>query len=652
MIHITVSLPSTDLTTSPLQLPTTTMAPVHPATSTTGFFQPEPVVANQWTEDRALRRSAELFLSPADLYRAAPLLDDLGRRVLSRDVMAAFVNAETNPPHISGDGFSTFGKPKGADALVTSAGWKYLQDFGWREGIVATGNEAEFGAAARVVQAFKVHLFSASSAMVVCPSGMQDGAITCLRRELATLESAQQYSAQEKRVRKQVFESALGHLMNRNPELAWSSGQWMTERVGGSDVRGTETFAERAGPTDATDIDGLPLGPWTISGFKFFSSATDCGCSIILAYTPKGLSCFFAPTRRVEAGTVVMNGIKIQRLKNKLGTHALPTAELELKGMRAHLLGEEGRGVSVIANVLNVARFHNSARAVGYLGRGLGVARAFSRVRRFPSRKPGDDLLRSIPLFARTLSMVTLRHRADTLLAGFLASLLGTVNTGSSPNAVVPGDAGQAALLLRLLTSVCKAYITKHSVAGLQECMEALGGIGYLENNETPAINVACMFRDANVFCIWEGTTDVLSTDTVKVLRGRQGPACTAALDTWLVRKLGSGGAYGTKQGAGLPVERAAVKAAWKRFQALPGDMDDMLPMARDVVKRVGDIVCAALLIIDAERDEDPVAVECARRFVAVEMVGSDVREQTQREITHWDRRIAFEGDEVAVAKL
>ena len=133
----------------------------------------------------------------------------------------------------------------------------------------------------------------------------------------------------------------------------------MTERAGGSDVQGTQTVATWAGPTSETDIDSNALGPWSVSGFKWFSSATDCGCVMLLAQTTRGLSCFFAPTRKLVNGKEEMNGIRIQRLKNKLGTKALPTAELELKGMRAWLVGEEGRGVPVISTILNVTRYYN-----------------------------------------------------------------------------------------------------------------------------------------------------------------------------------------------------------------------------------------------------------------------------------------------------
>jgi alkylation response protein AidB-like acyl-CoA dehydrogenase len=337
-----------------------------PSSSTAGFFQPKPKIPNQWTEDRAIQRMAKLFLTDRVLRSKDAEIKQFADDVLSPETFRNIVDAERHPPYVNGDGFTAFGAPQDANALVTSAGWRYLQDFGLREGVVAGGYDTSLGAEARVVQALKVHLFAPSSAMVVCPSGMQDGAIYVLMKELASKVQPTDMPADMIPIRTRVMEAALSRLLDRDPKRAWTSGQWMTERMGGSDVRGTETVAKYVGSADpslGTDVNGLPLGPWSITGFKFFSSATDCGCSLVLAYTPNGLSCFFAPTRRLLAdGSIVMNGIRIQRLKNKLGTHALPTAELEIKDMRAWLVGEEGKGVKVISTVLNNSRFHNSGK--------------------------------------------------------------------------------------------------------------------------------------------------------------------------------------------------------------------------------------------------------------------------------------------------
>lgn len=215
---------------------------------------------------------------------------------------------------------------------------------------------------------------------------MQDGAVAVLQRELARISvvpyssfPAHDFLDTQARL---VFARALDRLLSRDPRIAWTSGQWMTERGGGSDVRGTETVATWVGASDAaidgTDTDLLPLGPWRIDGFKWFSSATDCGMAILLAQTAKGVSCFFAPTRRLVRdrtgnGVETMNGIRIQRLKNKLGTRALPTAELELRDMRAWLIGKEGEGVKNISAMLTVTRAYNASKSflIDHLHRNL-----------------------------------------------------------------------------------------------------------------------------------------------------------------------------------------------------------------------------------------------------------------------------------------
>jgi len=117
------------------------------------------------------------------------------------------------------------------------------------------------------------------------------------------------------------------------------------------------------------------LGPWVVDGYKFFSSATDADMTILLARTPGGggkLSAFYAPMKLANGER---NGVRIMRLKRKLGTRALPTAELELKGMRAWMIGEEGEGIKQIATVLNITRVHNAVGAISFMRRGLAVAK-------------------------------------------------------------------------------------------------------------------------------------------------------------------------------------------------------------------------------------------------------------------------------------
>jgi alkylation response protein AidB-like acyl-CoA dehydrogenase len=249
---------------------------------------------------------------------------------------------------------------------------------------------------------------------------MQDGAATLLKRHLSL-----PYIKEDSH-RETVFRMAYHRLIARDKD-AWTSGQWMTERIGGSDVSGTETLATYSPDLslESTEMTGSPLGPWVIDGFKWFSSATDSQMSIALAQTPKGLSAFYIPMRRTTAdGSTELNGISISRLKNKMGTKALPTAELELKGSRAYLLGEEGHGIREISTVLNITRIHTAVAALGHFGRGLAIAKAFTNVRQLAGRGKMTPL-KDMPLHIHTLAETTLSYRANMLFAYFTIYLLG-----------------------------------------------------------------------------------------------------------------------------------------------------------------------------------------------------------------------------------
>ena len=137
--------------------------------------------------------------------------------------------------------------------------------------------------------------------------------------------------------------------------------------------------------------------------------------------------------------------------------------------------------------------------AVGVLGRGLAIARAYAL-----ERRAGDRLLCDIPLFRKSLAKQYQEYRANVLLAYFIVYLLGESENQGEPSATVsssplaPRSKQQAQVLLRLLTPVTKALTAKASISGLQEAIEALGGVGYLENEESQIINIARLFRDTN----------------------------------------------------------------------------------------------------------------------------------------------------------
>ncbi|XP_026548145.1 acyl-CoA dehydrogenase family member 11-like, partial [Notechis scutatus] len=247
------------------------------------------------------------------------------------------------------------------------------------ESLVAEGYTRRYSSWSRVYQIAKLYLFMPICACYGCPLAMTDGAVKVI----------------ESLGIPKPLEEAYAHLTSSDPKTFWISGQWMTERKGGSDVGGgTETVARE-----------LPDGSYSLHGFKWFTSAADSDMTLTLARIvgpdgqiqqgSRGLSLFYLKT--YEDGK--LNGIKIQRLKEKLGTRALPTAELLLDGARAHLISAEGMGMACIANTLNITRIYNTIFAGHHMRRIVDLARDYA-TKREAFGKP----LKDHPLHMQTLA--------------------------------------------------------------------------------------------------------------------------------------------------------------------------------------------------------------------------------------------------------
>ena len=244
-------------------------------------------------------------------------------RALGQDTAGTLLQlssaAEASPPvHVPYDAWG-----RRIDEILTSAAWKQLKSYAARKRLVACGYDAHLGAHRRVAQAAKLYLFSASSAIYSCPLAMTDAAARVL------LDSQEQG----------LCERLLPRLLSGDPKTFITSGQWMTERPGGSDVGRTETLARP-----------VAKGGYTLHGVKWFTSATTSEMALTLAriddgVSPpvsgsRGLTLFCVDVRRDDQGQ--LQGIQVNRLKDKLGTRALPTAELTLDGAPATQIGEPG----------------------------------------------------------------------------------------------------------------------------------------------------------------------------------------------------------------------------------------------------------------------------------------------------------------------
>lgn len=482
----------------------------------------------------------------------------------------------------------------------------------------AQGYEDGLGQYTRVVQYMRCLLWEPSSAMTSCPIAMQDGAARLLQLQL----SGERLSPVERK----VFQNALDHLNSRDPKRGWTSGQWMTERTGGSDVSKTETIATYSPLSEGASLcdsaEGIPLGPWCISGFKWFASAADSNMTVLLAKTPRGLSAFYAPLRRFSPTllknasgakrTTELNGITISRLKSKMGTKPLPSAELVLDGMRGWLIGEEGRGIQTISTILTITRLRTTIGAMGYLGRGLAIVRAFTKAREVGAGRGARVRLSDNALHLQTLSNMTVEYHGMMLLAFYGSFVMGLEEHAGQDQSPPPAAAAKitpqkesVTPLLRVLTLVLKAYCTKQCIPLLYACMESMGGVGYLENSETEYLNIARLFRDACVLNIWEGTTDVLSTDLVRALKHPQhGKASMAALDTLINQAAGGEDKIMSRWRALRQTVEATAHA-------------ELLSQARGVLWSIAEILQACLFCVESGAYPDRRTQEMCRRYLS-----------------------------------
>ncbi|KAJ5787663.1 hypothetical protein N7457_002653 [Penicillium paradoxum] len=607
-----------------------------PATAESGIFTRLEALPNSYTSDTSLRRMLGWYLPVEILSSAEPQLAQLGEEAVSPQISAWNADAETNLPYVKK--YNVWGQRYGYDKLITTEGWKQLGKWGARHGVVSLGYDHTYGVHRRTVQYAAVYLFAPSSAMYRCPMSMSDGAAFVLSQRLKDLPSDH------------ILHTVFRRLTSRGDDY-WTSGQWMTERAGGSDVQNTETWATYAPlPEESKTSDVLSEGDYLINGFKFFSSATDANVAFLLAKTESGkLSTFIAPLRRNIIGAdgrpeEVSNGVRIHRLKNKLGTKELPTAELELKGMRAHLVGELDQGIVTIAPLLNTTRIQTLLGTLSTWRRAISITKNFAK-----SRRTVGEPLWLIPMHLRLLADLEVKHRGAINLAFFTIAVMGLIETPSSSarHAHMPNTPSEAKVVFRVLTATCKGVVSKMSMVGVQECQEAMGGVGYIDEPDEPEFNISRLLRSAAVYPIWEGTTNVLASELVRFLMKGDN---LRILSGWLDRVISL---------IRTPSLVGALKQAQASFLARVAPTHSqaaLLADARRIMFTFAWILAGALMTVDAERDGDGVAMEIARRWILLgeggvgEFVYRDIVRPYQafdsaagtEEHTKWDCRIAW----------
>lgn len=553
------------------------------------FVQPVPPPGDPYGADRLLHTWLDRHLGAAGHAAAKGRLTDLAAEVAG-PLRAAHADAEAHPPVL------VRYDPWGArvDRIETSAGWQAQRAAAARHAVVALPYRSDargtWGARARVVQHALLHLFGPESATFSCPVAMADGAAALLARPETDPS---------------VRRDWLTRLVSTDPATAVTSGQWMTESAGGSDLARSSTVA-RAGAD----------GTWRLTGEKWFCSAADSAMAVALA-RPDGagegsrvLAPFLVPRYADGASSgPTAPGVTVHRLKDKLGTRALPTAEIGLSDAYALPLGDPGdSGLVRAMTLVVVTRLHNAAAAAGGMRRGLDYAVAYARARRV-----AGGLLADNPLHRATLGTLGVDAAGAFVLAGHAFALLGSVEVGGDP---------AAAAELRLVAPLAKLLTGKLAVASASEYVECFGGAGYIEDTGVPRL-----LRDAQVLPIWEGTTNVLALDALRaVVRDDAAEPVLARVDAaadlarsispTLADTLGGAAAALREDLNGIEPQSATVQAG-----------------ARGLALRLAHALTAALLVEQAAWGDDT-ARTAARLWIRRRLRGEDIAVDAARD---WD---------------
>jgi putative acyl-CoA dehydrogenase len=406
--------------------------------------QPPPLEGyNAFDADLALREALEREGGGWGVDRAR----DLGAVAASPEAHEHSRRAERNEPRLMTH--DRYGRR--IDEVDLDPSWHWLLRVGverelpslpWRE-------ERSGG---HVVRGALFIVWGAVSSGVMCPISMTYAVVPALRREP---ELAAEW---EPRLTKPDY--ATGAL----------AGMAMTEKQGGSDVRANTTRAEPTGG-----------GEYELTGHKWFCSYPSADVFLVLAQAPAGLSCFL-----VERGP----GFELERLKDKLGTRSLPSSEVEFRGLRARLVGEEGRGVPTIIEMVNHTRLDC------ILGTTAGMRRAVSEaVHHARHRQAFGAPLADHPAMRNVLADLAIESEAATAAALRVAR---SYDEGEGP-------------FRRFATAVMKYWICKRGAPLAVEALECLGGNGYVEESPMPRI-----YRDIELNSIWEGSGNVAALDVLR----------------------------------------------------------------------------------------------------------------------------------------
>ena len=498
--------------------------------------QPPPLQDyNLFDQDAVLREAVEREGGGWGLERLREFGQTVGGRPLRLGVLA-----DRNPPVLRTH--DRYGNR--IDDVEFHPAWTELLELGIRAEIPSMPwREPRPGA--HVVRGALLMLLSQAESGVMCPLSMTYAAIPALRHSPALAAEWEP------------------RLLDPDPATGALCGMAMTEKQGGSDVRANTTRAEPAGD-----------GTFELTGHKWFCSHPVSDAFLVLAQAPRGLSCFLLP-RFLPDGSP--NGFHIQRLKEKLGTRALASAEVEFDSALAWPIGEEGRGVPTIIDMVN----HTRLDCV--LGSAAGMRRGAAEATHHAAHRSAfGKLLIEQPLMQNVLADLCVESEAATVLALRLARAF---------------DPGAEPEFQRLATPVAKYWICKRATPHAVEALEVLGGNGFVEESSMPRL-----VRDSPLNSIWEGSGNVIALDVLRVMAKEP-----RSFDVVLAEAELAKGSDDRLDGA--------IAAVREEIRSLADSPESAAYLARRVVERLALVLQASLVV----RHSPPAVAEA---FLASRIAG------------------------------
>jgi putative acyl-CoA dehydrogenase len=468
--------------------------------------------------------------------RSEPELHELGLLAGSAAVQELARRANEHPPRLRSH--DRYGHR--IDEVEFDPAWHQLMTTAVGHGLHAAA-WADARPGAHVARAAKFYVWTQAEAGHGCPVSMTYASVPALRHEPGLAARFEPLLAATS------YDPGTGVPEAKAGLLA---GMAMTEKQGGSDVRASTTRAEPAGDDS-----------YLLTGHKWFCSAPMCDLFLVLAQAPDGLTCFLLPRVRPDGSR---NAMRIQRLKDKLGNRSNASSEVEYDRALAWRVGEAGRGVATIIEMVSATRLDCVLGSAAAIRQGCAAALHHATFRRAFGAP-----LRAHPAMRNVLADLALESQAATTVA---------IRLAGAADRAWRGDQAEAAFL-RLALPAAKYWVCKRTPAVTAEALECLGGNGYVEESGLPRL-----YRDAPLNSIWEGSGNVTALDVLRAL-ARSPDSADALLAE-----------IGLATGADSRLDRAAGLLHGELKAAAQAPADQAQFLARGLAGRITVILQAALL--------------------------------------------------------